>query len=364
MPPFARTVLYYPTIEIPTGPWLRQALLYWDHVGSIVPRSFDEWQDSRAVARYSSKMQYLHGEGVFQPYNPDYLVMEGPEGHERMLNELKQIIGDPSFQKLITPLPQRVLDVRIYPQKVSGSIASLLEGKGLVRYDSREHVYFFEKLTAYLFMSLLAKHLASVSEEIVIPSTDHRTFEQMTFRGVGVLEKEIALSAVLHEVLPVPAPNVKLRRIIQFRRRHQLQLEEFRVELEQFEEHLRSCEHERQVRDQVVQFRLRLTTEVGKLEREFRQSVIPFVMSSLQSFIKPTSPTLLGAALVLAGKATSLTTVPVEWVLGGAAGAGLIEVGALWTNKWQSRQNEINRAPFSYLYRAKGKVSLKMTKLP
>ena len=60
-----RTVLYYPTIEIPSDRWLRQALLYWDRVGSIVPRSFDDYQDSQAIARFGPDIEYLYGEGVF-----------------------------------------------------------------------------------------------------------------------------------------------------------------------------------------------------------------------------------------------------------------------------------------------------------
>jgi hypothetical protein len=33
-----RTVLYYPTISIPSGKWLRLVLFYFDEVASIVPR--------------------------------------------------------------------------------------------------------------------------------------------------------------------------------------------------------------------------------------------------------------------------------------------------------------------------------------
>jgi hypothetical protein len=32
-----RTVLYYPTISIPNGAWLRRALFYFDEIASIVP---------------------------------------------------------------------------------------------------------------------------------------------------------------------------------------------------------------------------------------------------------------------------------------------------------------------------------------
>ena len=32
----AQTILYYPTIDIQDGAWLRNAILYWDEVPSIV----------------------------------------------------------------------------------------------------------------------------------------------------------------------------------------------------------------------------------------------------------------------------------------------------------------------------------------
>ena len=33
----AQTILYYPTINIPNENWLKNALLYWDNISSIVP---------------------------------------------------------------------------------------------------------------------------------------------------------------------------------------------------------------------------------------------------------------------------------------------------------------------------------------
>jgi hypothetical protein len=39
-PGIKRAILYYPTITLPPGGWLRQAILYWDQVGSIVPMRY------------------------------------------------------------------------------------------------------------------------------------------------------------------------------------------------------------------------------------------------------------------------------------------------------------------------------------
>lgn len=37
-----KILLYYPTIDIPSPGWIRQGLMYWDKIGSILPDSYDE----------------------------------------------------------------------------------------------------------------------------------------------------------------------------------------------------------------------------------------------------------------------------------------------------------------------------------
>ena len=55
----AQTILYYPTINIQDGTWLRNAILYWDEVSSIVPyrkrgpKYLDTLQFERALADYT-----------------------------------------------------------------------------------------------------------------------------------------------------------------------------------------------------------------------------------------------------------------------------------------------------------------------
>jgi hypothetical protein len=63
-----RAILYYPTIDVPTGDWLRQALLYWDEVGSIVP---EQWEHSH---HYRDDIRYLKDEGQFRAFRPELLT--------------------------------------------------------------------------------------------------------------------------------------------------------------------------------------------------------------------------------------------------------------------------------------------------
>lgn len=61
----AQTILYYPTIDIQDGAWLRNAILYWDEVSSIVP--YEGYPD------FSPEILYLQRLGVYKPVYPQDL---------------------------------------------------------------------------------------------------------------------------------------------------------------------------------------------------------------------------------------------------------------------------------------------------
>ena len=61
----AQTILYYPTINIQDGTWLRNAILYWDEVSSIVP--YENYPD------FSPELLYLKELGVYKAVYPQSL---------------------------------------------------------------------------------------------------------------------------------------------------------------------------------------------------------------------------------------------------------------------------------------------------
>ena len=61
----AQTILYYPKINIQDGTWLRNAILYWDEVSSIVP--YENYPD------FSPELLYLQELGVYKAIYPQEL---------------------------------------------------------------------------------------------------------------------------------------------------------------------------------------------------------------------------------------------------------------------------------------------------
>jgi hypothetical protein len=89
-----RAILYYPTIDVPTGDWLRQALLYWDEVGSIVPA---QWEHSH---RYRDDIRYLKDEGQFRAFRPELLTQSPAldRARKNLEREFITLVESPDFQ--------------------------------------------------------------------------------------------------------------------------------------------------------------------------------------------------------------------------------------------------------------------------
>ncbi len=69
-----RTILYYPHINIRNQSWLKQAVLYWDNVGTIVPHeiedqvwnipTFQKLQEHRLL-RFFPPFEHIDSEDAF-----------------------------------------------------------------------------------------------------------------------------------------------------------------------------------------------------------------------------------------------------------------------------------------------------------
>ena len=92
-----RTILYYPTIDIPRSSWLKHALLYWDEVSSIVPSSYDE----QFLYDLSPDIQYLIGEEQFRPIQPETLISgeNNWEKFQEFQDEFREVVQNPNFER-------------------------------------------------------------------------------------------------------------------------------------------------------------------------------------------------------------------------------------------------------------------------
>jgi hypothetical protein len=170
-----RTVLYYPTISIPNGAWLRRALFYFDEIASIVPSTlYFSGELGPALVPVSEEVLFLESQGVFRRMTPDNLWLrlkmdsQNPERVEdwqqahAFQNEFLATVDKWGFSAA-----KDAKWKRIHGDKI-GMILTSLHNRGLIKpeteteSDGASFWYLVEENTARLYMAMLAQYMADL----------------------------------------------------------------------------------------------------------------------------------------------------------------------------------------------------------
>ncbi|MBI4260794.1 MAG: hypothetical protein HY658_09545, partial [Actinobacteria bacterium] len=199
-----RRLVYYPFIEIANGPWLRQALFYWDNLSSIVPESM-----TREGWEMPPELAFLASEGVYEPVFPTLALRHWT----RELDEtMRQAVRSRTFLDAVAHDEERFL---LHTDKVSGWLFRRLSSQGLAVMVDRDW-YEVGRTTGFLYMALLAKIVCRVHGPSV-PGTDVKEYEDWLFPRATQGEGLACLDVTFQSVLPVPADDAALDDILGFR---------------------------------------------------------------------------------------------------------------------------------------------------
>lgn len=344
-----RTSLYYPTISIPTGSWLRRTLLYWDEIASIVPQDWEQ----KTLIPFSPDIEFLQAENEFRPVRPDLLVMQGPwKNIQAFEEELKARIQATAFQHYLQD--QRQVDARIHVDKVSGSFFDdFLRPAGLARKDDSDPDWFlFERRTALLYMSCLARYLAEIDREAATPSTDLPIYERLSLDALDPQEGFTCVDIQLRKMLPVPREDVSLSDILHFKRRRRQELLRFRELLDELHSSLANAESKADIRDASVSTAEKLERGIQDLKALLDDSRLATLASTLKSIISVKSPTLWAAIGVDAGQATRIADLPLGWTTAGIGVLGTIEIAHHLIDSRNKKRATLRDSPFAYAYHA------------
>lgn len=151
--------LYYPWIEIQDESWLKNAILYWDKIQTIVPRSIDKpYKNKTAKA--------LFKEGLLKPF----YVHPELEDIEELTEDVLEYINSSEGAQLLFPEDvtdsrfihpdkffERIFEViSMYPEKLPYKIQDMLRES----LDNEGRWISVNKVFANFYMTLLATHLS------------------------------------------------------------------------------------------------------------------------------------------------------------------------------------------------------------
>jgi hypothetical protein len=345
-----QAILYYPTIDVPSGQWLRQAILYWDEIGSIVPQRYDE----TALIPYTPDIQYLKDEGEFRPFRTDLIFRREWGAVQNFENELVDAILSNEFQSMLPLTPVRQRTARVHRDKVSHEVFDfLLDARLAEKREEDWDWYYFEHRTALLYMAILAKYLADADpDSSTVSGTNMRAYERLNFHAKSESDSFDGLNLKFFKILPVPREDNSLPDIIDFKRRRRDQLLHFRQTLKEVQDALSACSSRSDVNDTLANFNNKLEKGLADLGAALRDSKIATVAGSFEALTKASSPGWIATAVVASGAVKNIADVPVKWALGGTLIASAIGVGRYLIDKRNERRAAQRDSPFSYLYSA------------
>ena len=353
-----RTILYYPTIALPEGEWLRQALLYWDQVSSIVPMRYDMESDRNVpVIPYTPDVEFLCDENVFRPTSPDdfFKLEDRFDTQEQFFTELKRIVKSEGFQGHLPSNENRQFTASIHHNKVSDRVFEWLQKKGLAKRRNEGHEWFsFEKHTGLLYMALLAKYLSDIDANHTMPGTALKTYESLIFDSPSLKEGYACLDVRYRNVLPIPRDDVPFADILDFKQRgkHRNALLHFRSELDELHSTLSKVTARNDLNQALASFKERIELGSSELAEVLHESGIETMTGCLKTLLNVKSATLWGTAGVYAGKVSKVADIPLEWAIPGLAIVGAVEVAHHLVHRNNEKRAKLRDSNFAYVYHA------------
>lgn len=219
-------ILYYPYINVPRTDWALRTLLYYDTIGSIVPREFIDDPENN----FDPYMLELVRSELVKPLDPMFSLKQPREFSTTFLNHIQK--HESSFRKraqhnvksaMINQ--QKFSGINIHGEKFDDEIFYSLENLGLAQ-RQYGNWYKVEKSVANLLMKSLAAVLAKDLK--MLPTTDQVEVPAFLSQRTEVVKKR---NTILEKLIPFPE-DVDYNRLREFKDNHRDLLVSFKNRVE------------------------------------------------------------------------------------------------------------------------------------
>ena len=303
----SRTILYYPNINIPNNEWLKKTVLFWDHISSVVP---DREYYQHCIVDMQDDMRYLIENEIYRPVFPSMLFESDryKDFNDDLEKAIKQQIkqnNEPSGsygRKQRRPVHRKKLAFpdlasKVHYKKFDNQIYEYFLEQGLIVDYGDEWISMDEKLST-IYMSLMAKYLSNLSSTPTVVGTDKNKYLYYAYSRTYRSKNTLAYNVCFQNALPEPSPNVPLKKIIEFKQKRQLELNEFQYELLQFENQLSRCSSNEEANSELELFKKKLEKSILELEKIYKDERINYIWGTIKSLVET-----VGGALAISGAA-------------------------------------------------------------
>lgn len=364
----SRTILYYPTINIPDEEWLKKTILYWDHVSSIVP---DRDYFCRDIVNMNSDMRYLIDNGIYRPTFPSELFESS--SFEKFNKELERAFINKSSKKLYGEKAAYIHRKKLqygterepvdYVHKKKFAFPYLAEKVHYRKFDNRIYEFFLEQglIVDYgdewlamdselsiQYMSLMAKYLADLAVNPTVVGTDKNKYLYYAYKKTFKSKKSLAYNVCFQNVLPEPAPDTTLKQIIDFKRKRQTELSELQYQLLQFENKISKCISTEEAKSEIEIFQKKIEKSVFEIEKIYKDEKVNYTFGTIKTFIE--SAGISGSIASITSLIDLAVHLPTWAVITALATGGALGFGYSFLQHKMTADHERQTNDFAYLY--------------
>ncbi len=350
----AQTILYYPTIDIQDGAWLRNALLYWDNISSIVP--YETYSD------FSPELLYLQEHGIYKPVFPQDLFCSeyASDFAEAIVTRLKRYkrCTDSSKQRYANHHVVKIHRNKIYAPALYELIHYRKVPPALLEYlsDSRFINDFncggwmeIDARVASIYMHTLAEFVVKCYSEDIVLGTDQCKYQNQFYIHTKPRKNSACISLTLDDCLPQPAMDVGFEELLNFKDKYNDELVQLREKLREFEIALSECTEMEKIKFETEKFKEAWQSALLKEKTLFTSKKVPFALGTLYALISiPALAEPIDNVLQRFSPALNNSIVSGS-LLGGAAAISLGYRFVNYRNKVNERRSS---SGFSYIIKA------------
>lgn len=326
-----QSILYYPSISIADGAWLRTTALYWDEVCSIVPNGCHDM--------LSPELLYMQARGQYRPISP-YGVLHSDYGDmfvRTVMKRAKELNSTTEkYQKITQQEYAAPEEMMIHSHKMlSFFLHQLIEDGSAVLSDNREWIRMKSRI-AEVYMRTLAEYVAKYDSKDVVIGSDSVSNIRNLYRGSKATVNNRVLELKLVNSLPIPALDVGFEALLDFKENHQDDLKSLQVKIRILEDKLRHSESPEELKSILHSFKIEWESELRQAEKMFRGGGVGFALGDMMTFAGA-----VGGMKSLVEWGTSLANVEIPArAIGTALGmTGLLSV-ALRHKEYRNRIKE------------------------
>ncbi len=351
-----QSILYYPTININDGAWLRSALLYWDGISSIVP--YENY------AHLSPELLFLENQGIYRPVYPQDLFFS--EYASDFIDEFIRRLSRTHYSMVKNRADREKLDRKrvyvhrnkihapalhelIHYRKIPNELIELLEDSGFARDYNNDGWMEIDARVAQIYMRTFAEFAVKCYDENIVIGTDRKSYQNQLYCNTAKRRNNSCINISLERCLPQPRMDASFEDILYFKNEHRDELLQFMSMLRSYERQLAQAKSVEEIGFYTEQFKEAWQSAIKQTQRLFAQARSAFVWGTAQTLLAVPGLVQSGGALIEGIPTDRGKAIVTASMFGGTAFVGVKNCYIAYKDKVSSTRDSEG---FAYLLKA------------